>query len=112
MPIWTMLRYLVALGTTLVLECPTVVLTYRSQVGARRSFLAALATNLATHGLLWTVWPYLVGSYAARVAIAESVIVLVEAACYRFLLGGIALRALSVSTIANVLSTIAGLLLQ
>jgi len=107
-----MLRYLVALGVTLVLECPTAVLGYRSLAGARRSFVAALATNLATHGLLWTVWPYLSGPYAARVTIAESVIVLVEAGCYRFLLGGTARRALFVSAIANALSTAAGLLLQ
>ena len=66
-----MLPYLVALGVTLVLECPTAVLGYRSLAGARRSFVAALATNLAIHGLLWTVWPYLSGPYAVRVTIAE-----------------------------------------
>jgi hypothetical protein len=105
-----MLRYLVALGTTLVLECPTAVLGYRSLVGVPRSFLAALAVNLATHGVLWTVWPFLGGAYATRAAISESVVVIVEAACYRFLLGGTARRAFAVSLIANALSTAAGLL--
>jgi hypothetical protein len=102
------LAYLASLGATLSLEVPTVAIGYRGIVSWRRSLAVALATNLATHGLLWSLWPFLQRDYVASLAVAESIIVLAEAACYRFLLGGTALRALALSALANLLSVAAG----
>lgn len=103
------LLYLEALAVTLLLECPTVVLAYRSIASLRRSLATALAANLTTHGLLWSLWPLWWGRYPARLAAAEVTIVLVEAVCYRYLLGGTTLRALTVSALANASSVAAGL---
>ena len=74
-----------------------------------RRIAAALAVNLTTHGLLWASWEVLPWAYRTRLGIAESVIILAEAGCYRMLLGGTAPRALVVSMVANALSVAAGL---
>jgi hypothetical protein len=104
----TTLLYLQALAVTLLLECPTVAVAYRSIASLRRSLATALAANLATHGLLWSLWPLLWGTNPAPLAAAEGTIVLIEAVCYRYLLGGTTLRALTVSALANALSVAAG----
>jgi hypothetical protein len=104
--------YIAYLGATLALECPVVVMAYAGVTSRGRRLAAALATNLATHGLLWSLWPLLPGSYPARLAVTEASIVLVEAGCYRFLLGGTAMRALGVSALANALSVAAGFALS
>jgi hypothetical protein len=101
--------YLLALATTIVLESGVVVAGYRRLAPAGRRLAAALAVNLATHGLLWTAWPWLPGGYGVRLAGAELAVVAVEAALYRVLLGGSGTRAAAVSAIANALSTAAGL---
>jgi hypothetical protein len=102
-------RYLLALATTLLLEVPAVLAGYRRVAPRGRTLAAALAANLATHGLLWSGWASLPGGYAARLGAAETAVLLVEAAAYRLLLGGSGVRALAVSAIANALSTLAGL---
>ncbi len=101
--------YLLALATTLLLEVPAVLVGYRGVAPPGRTLAAALAANLATHGLLWTVWAALPGGYAARLVGAEAAVLLAEAAAYRLLLGGSGVRALAASAAANAPSTVAGL---
>ncbi len=105
------MQYVLALATTLVLEVPIVLLGYRGVARPGRTLMAAVAANLATHGLLWIVWAALPGGYGARVAGAEAAVAAAEAAAYRVLLGGSGARALAVSAVANALSTLAGLAL-
>jgi hypothetical protein len=108
----TAIGYLSSLSVTLLMECPFVVLAYRGVASPSRSLPVTLAANLATHGLLWSLWSLLPGSYPARLLAAETAIVVVEAACYRLLLGGTTWRAAGVSTAANALSVTAGLALR
>ncbi len=105
------MTYLIALATTLLLEIPAVLAGYRGVAAPGRTLAAALAVNLATHGLLWTAWASLPGGYAARLAGSEAAVLVAEAVAYRVLLGGSWARALLVSAGANALSTIAGLTL-
>jgi hypothetical protein len=102
--------YLLALAVTLALEAPIVALGYRgsiSSTGVRRWGVAFLSVNLFTHGLLWMAQP----RGLPRLAGAEGMIVLVEAALYARLFGGGGRRAFLVSLAANALSLGAGLLL-
>jgi hypothetical protein len=98
------MTYLLALSLTLACEAPIVALGYRR---ARRWWLAFLAVNLFTHGLLWMAqprgWPAVIS--------AEIMIALVEAGLYARILGGGARRALLVSVAANAVSLAAGLAL-
>ncbi len=103
--------YPLALATTLLVEIPTVCVGYRGVAPPGRTLATALAANLATHGLLWTAWAALPGGYAARLAGAEALVLLAEAAIYRVLLGGAWGRGLAVSAVANAISTIGGLAL-
>ena len=100
---------LFSLVLTLVAECPVVFLAYARVAPPGRRIAAALAVNFTTHGLLWASWRVLPWAYRTRLGIAESVIVLAEAGCYRMFLGGTAPRALVVSMVANALSVAAGL---
>jgi hypothetical protein len=103
--------HLLALGLTLALEVPVVAIAWAGVAPMGRRVAAGLAVNLATHGLLWLVWPGLPGSYAARLVAAELGVVLLEAAAYRLALAGSLRRALAASLLANALSVGAGLLL-
>ncbi len=98
--------YLTALAITLACEAPVVLVGYR-RFRLPRVVATFLAVNLLTHGLLWTVRP----ATATTVAIAETLIVIVEAALYARLLGGDWRRAAVVSLVANTLSFGAGLAL-
>jgi hypothetical protein len=103
--------YGVALTLALVSEVPLVWLAYRrAGVSTARIVGVAVATNLYTHGTLWSVLPSLAGPSWALVAGAESVVCLVEATSYGLLLAGTRRRALAVSALANALSMSLGLL--
>jgi hypothetical protein len=91
------------------LEGAVVAAAWAGLAPLRRRLAAAVAVNLATHGLLWLAWPYLPGSYPARLAAAELAVVLLEAAAYRLVFTGSLRRALAASLVANALSTAAGL---
>jgi hypothetical protein len=104
--------YLKALATTLLLEVPVVALGYRGVAPRGRAVAVAAAANLATHGLLWAAWPWLPGTYLARLAGAELAVAAAEALAFGFLLGGSPRRAVAVSALANALSTAAGLALR
>jgi hypothetical protein len=97
------MTYLVALSLTLACEAPIVALGYRR---VRRWWLAFVAINLFTHGLLWMAQPH----GWVRLISAEIMIALVEAGLYARLLGGGARRALLVSA-ANAVSLAAGMTL-
>ena len=94
------MMYLLALALTLAVEAPIVWLSYR-RLGV---FVAA---NSMTHGALWLLRP----RTTIGVMFAELAIVLVEAAIYARFLGGGWRRALAISTLANALSMVAGMVL-
>lgn len=98
------MTYLMALALTCACEAPIVALGYGR---ARRWWLAFLAVNLFTHGLLWMAQP----RGWARLISAEIMIALVEAGLYARLLDGGGRRALVVSFAANAVSLAAGLAL-
>ena len=105
--------FVVALALTLGVELPIVSRGYRRVAPAWRRLGAALAVNLATHGLLflWTASESLPGGWLPRVVLGELAVVLAEAIAYRLLLGGSAGRAAGVSALANAASMLAGVAL-
>jgi hypothetical protein len=103
--------YLLALGITLLSEVGVVVWGYRGRAGSLWRLLAVFAgVNLFTHGLLWTLWSRLPGRYVARLLLGEGGVWLVEAGVYRGFFSGTFRRAAIVSLLANLLSTVVGLL--
>ena len=114
-PAWDMdLRdptYLLALGATLASEAPLVWWLLHRRAAAGRLALAFLAGNLFTHGLLWTLWPTLPGSYGVRLVVAEGAVVLVEGLIYGGLAGAGWRRGLATSLVANAASTVFGLVM-
>ena len=103
--------YLLALGATLASEAPLVWWLLHRRAAAGRLALAFLAANLFTHGLLWTVWPALPGSYGVRLLVAESAVVLVEGLVYGGLAGAGWRRGLVASLAANAVSTGLGMVM-
>ncbi len=101
--------YLVALAITLVVEVPIVLAIYRRVAPLWRVAGVALAVNLLTHGLLWTLFRHLPGAYGVRVAYTEVVVVAIEAVAYRVFVGGTWARAVIASLVANAASTAASL---
>jgi hypothetical protein len=107
--------WLVAFLITVAVETPIVVaLTRRVGVPVPRRLLLAAFAQLATHPLVWFVFPRLVG-VTGRTAtlLSELWAWLAEAAFYALVFPGLAVpRALGVSALANGASVAAGLLLS
>ncbi len=102
-----------AFALTLAVEVPLVVaLTRGTAPGPQRVALAVLA-NLASHPLVWFVFPELGFDYHAWLVLAEVWAVLVEALAYTTQLPALGLRrGAFVSLGANAASVAAGFLLR
>ncbi|HEY6478016.1 MAG TPA: hypothetical protein VI456_15670 [Polyangia bacterium] len=106
--------WLVAFLITVAVEAPIVVaLTRDVAARAPRRFLLAVFAQLATHPLVWFIFPRLVGlTGRTSMLLSELWAWLAEAAFYALVFPGLpATRALGVSALANGASVAAGLLL-
>ena len=103
--------WLAAFLVTVAVEAPLVAALTRGAEAsvARRLALAAFA-QLATHPLVWFVFPYVAGlSGATSTLLSEIWAWLVEAAFYALVLRGVTFtRALAISALANGASVLAG----
>jgi len=107
--------WLVAFLITAAVEAPIVAaLTARAPVRLWRRVLLAVFAQLATHPLVWFVFPRLVGlTGRTSTILSEAWAWLAEAGFYLLVLPGLpATRALGVSALANGASVVAGLLLR
>lgn len=108
------LEWLRAFALTLAIES-IVAVPLLAKVESRRWRLVAFVAfaNLATHPIVWFVFPELPISTAASLALAEAFAVAVEAALYRLAFEKIdARRALLVSLLANLASFALGWILR
>jgi hypothetical protein len=99
---------------TLGVEAPIVLaLTRGSEIAAARRFAFVVFGQLATHPLVWFVFPRIAGLTGhAALALSEAWAWLAEAALYALALRGVTVtRALAVSAIANGASVLAGVAL-
>lgn len=106
--------WLRAFGLTVVVEA-AVVLPLLRRHELRRSRLAAVVVlvNLATHPLVWFLFPGLAARHSVRVILAEVFALGVEGAAYAIVLPGVgAGRAMMVSLAANAASVAVGLALR
>lgn len=101
--------YLTALGVTLFVELPIVGWGFRRRGRLSSVLLVALLTNLAVHGVFWLSWPLLGLPATLRLLLLELLVVLVEAALYRLFVGANIKKCVQVSALANVSSTVVGL---
>jgi len=99
--------YLLALATTLLLELP-VVMWMAGALPIARVLGVALFANLASHGALWLAFDPSHEGYYARLALAETGVVVFEAAMLWMLARLPVRRALAASVLANAISTAAG----
>lgn len=98
---------------TVAVEVPVVVpLTRASQVSAARRAALAVFAQLATHPLVWFVFPQLVGlTGRTSLLLSEAWAWLAETVFYLVALPGLSLsRAVAASAIANAASIAVGLL--
>ena len=103
--------WLRAFGITLLVELP-IALLLLAPVEPRllRRASAIAVANLATHPLVWFLFPGLVLGAGARLALSEAGAMLGELAIYRIVWPGLSLRrAALVSVAANVASLVVGL---
>jgi hypothetical protein len=106
--------WLVAFLITAAVEAPLVVaLTRDLPVRAGRRLLLAVFAQLATHPLVWFVFPRLVGlTGRTSTLLSELWAWLVEAVFYALVFPGLpATRALGISALANGVSIAVGMLL-
>ena len=107
--------WLRAFGLTLFIELPVATArrcSRRSRCAPRRRGAAVIAANLATHPLVWFLFPGLALGRPARLALSEAWAVVAEAAIYLTVWPALRLRrALFVSLVANGASAVAGLVL-
>jgi hypothetical protein len=104
-------NWLRAFGLTLVVEL-AIALPLLAPVEPRlsRRASAVLAANLATHPLVWFLFPGLAIGAGARLALSEVWAVLAELAIYRIVWPALSIRrATMVSAAANAASLVAGL---
>ena len=80
-------------------------------VSTGRIIASAVIGNMATHPLLWFVFPEFMG-YGATLFFGELTAVLVEALLYRLIVGGSRTVSLGASIAANLGSVLVGLLLM
>jgi hypothetical protein len=103
--------WLRAFGITLLVELP-IALLLLAQVEPRllRRAAAVAVANLATHPLVWFLFPGLALGAGARLALSEAWAVLAELAIYRIVWPGLSRRrAAVVSVAANAASLVVGL---
>jgi hypothetical protein len=105
--------WLRAFGLTLFIELPVATaLLAAVEARAWRRGAAVLAANLATHPLVWFLFPGLALGRPARLALSEAWALVAEAALYLTVWPALRLRrALFVSLVANGASAVAGLVL-
>lgn len=104
--------WLIAFLLTLAIECPIVVALLRRADRPARLFALAFFANLATHPLVWFVFPELHLPYLAWLALAEVFAFLAEAAFFRLTVPRAGWRtALLAALAANASSFVAGLLI-
>lgn len=75
-----------------------------------RVVIVAVGANLLTHGLLWTLFPWMPGSYASRLVVAETCVFVTEGLVFAWRLGWPVPTALGLSFAVNLLTTAVGLL--
>ena len=109
---WPASVYLEALAITVGCEVPLVTLAARS-AGLRgpsgRVVAVAIAANLLTHGLLWTLFPLVPGPYAARLVAFETAVFVAEGLVFVWRLGWPVPIAIGLSFAVNLLTTVIGL---
>ena len=105
--------WLRAFGLTLLTELAVAVPLFATvEKGAARRIAAVTIANLATHPMVWFLFPGLALGRPARFALSETWAVAAEAAAYLTVWPALRLRrALLVSLAANAASVTAGLLL-
>jgi hypothetical protein len=103
--------WLQAFGLTVFVECLIAFpLLRRSEPSILRRLAAVLLVNLATHPLVWFLFPGLLMPYGARVALSEIWAVVGEACAYAVIWPAAGLkRAALVSFAANAASFLLGL---
>lgn len=105
--------YAEALAITVGFEVPIVALVARSAAlggPTSRVVVVAVGANLLTHGLLWTLFPWVPGPYAARLLGFETAVFVVEGLVFTWRLGWAPATALGLSFAVNLLTTAIGLL--
>jgi hypothetical protein len=105
--------WLRAFGLTLLVELPiAVALLARVEPRALRRAAAVVAANLATHPLVWFLFPALTLARSARFGLSELWALLAEAIIYVIVWPALRFRrALLISLAANGASVLAGLVL-
>jgi membrane-bound metal-dependent hydrolase YbcI (DUF457 family) len=107
--------WLAAFVATFAVEAPVVLaLTRASETSAPRRLALVLFAQLATHPLVWYVFPYIVGLRGSTATLlSEACAWLGEAALYALAMRDVTFaRALGVSAVANGASVLAGLVLR
>jgi hypothetical protein len=107
--------WLVAFLLTFAVEAPIVVaLTRGTEPSAARRAALVLFAQLATHPLVWFVFPYIVGIRGGTATLLSELWAwLAEAAYYALVIRGLTTtRALAISAIANGASLLVGLALR
>jgi hypothetical protein len=103
-----------AFALTVALEAPVVLPLLRAAQPSRaRRVALLLCANLATHPLVWFVFPALPFGYTTMVALAEASVVVVEAVLYAAALERLRpVRAALVALLANAVSLGVGLVVR
>jgi hypothetical protein len=107
--------WLLAFLVTVAVEAPVVLaLTRGSEIGVARRLALIIYAQLATHPLVWFVFPHIVGLTGNGAAtLSELWAWLGEAAFYALVLRGVSVtRALGISALANGASVAVGVLLS
>ena len=102
--------YTQALALTLLIEGAFLAPWLARSPDKIRAFMVFVGVNCLTHGLLWSLFAHLPWAYPVSVAIAEAAIIAVEASLFYAMFNWSAQRATTLSTLANGLSTLIGLL--
>jgi hypothetical protein len=107
--------WLTAFLLTFAVEAPVIlVLTRGSETGVSRRLALVFFAQLATHPLVWFVFPYIVGLTGGTATLLSEIwACLAEAVFYALVLRGVTFtRALSLSALANGASVLAGVALE
>ena len=111
--------WLSAFAVTCLVETPYYVAfaTGFRRLSWPRAVVASFALQMMTHPVLWLLWPFIEPDplgrpipYAWLVVIAETCVVLAEAALLTLMWRGAWWRALLASLVANAVSTVVGVL--
>jgi hypothetical protein len=102
--------WLRAFAVTLLVEIPIATpLLAPAERGVARRIAIVVVANLATHPLVWFLFPGLASGWAARLALSEAWAVLAEIAIYRLVWPSLGVRrAALVALAANGASVAAG----